>query len=238
MTVQQVSAPRKTGSRCKQFRRRITYSNFCFSLLSSLGYALITVYAKLLRTKIIYHPEFLQMDRSKTFFGFWHGRQFLLIPIAGTWGVSILADLSWAGEIQARILRRFGYVIVRGSSNRQNVRALLGMRQAMENGHPGAFALDGPSGPIYHSKAGIIFLAQKMNCTIVPVIVSAHKPWILKSSWCQYLLPKPFSKCYVSFEKPLKINLEFTSEKLDEILGQKTRAADRMMNVNRQIHVH
>lgn len=232
MTEKQVSAPRKSGSRWKQLRRRITYSNFSFNLLANLGFILITIYTKSLKIMINFHPEFLNMDRSKTFFGFWHGRQFLLIPVAGSWGVSILSDLSWAGEIQARLLSKFGYVIVRGSSKRQNVRALLGMKQAMENGNPGAFALDGPSGPVYQSKPGIVFLAQKMNRTIVPVVVSAHNPWIFKNTWCRYIFPKPFSKCYVSFEKPLKIDEDFKPEQLDEILNQMTKIADQKMKLN------
>ncbi len=232
MTQQQVSVPAKSGNRWKQLRRRITYSEFSFNFLAALGYALITLYTKTLKIKVCFHPELEKMDRSKTFFGFWHGRQFLLIPVAGKWGVSILSDLSWAGEIQARLLRRFGYVIVRGSSKRQNVRALLGMKQAMENGNPGAFALDGPSGPIYQSKPGVVFLAQKMNRTIVPVVVSANNPWILKNTWCKYVFPKPFSKCYVSFERPLPIDEDFSPEKLDDILNQKTQNADRIMKLN------
>ena len=217
-------------SRLKQFRRRITYSEGFIDLLASAATIIIFLYAKTLKIRYYFHPDFLKLDRTKVFYGLWHGRQFLLISSFGHWNVSLMTDVSWAGEIQTKILSRFGYVVVRGSSKRKGVRALLNMKRAMEGGCSGAFAMDGPSGPIHKSKPGILFLAQKLGYPIVPVATSADRAWIFRNTWCRYLLPRPFSRCYVAFGKPFWeaiVDGRVTSGALDRILLEWTNRADR-----------
>jgi len=221
---------RTIGFSLKSLRRRITYSDGFINFLASLAVFVITCYTKTLRIRYYFHPDFLRLDRTKVFYGFWHGRQFLLVPSFGNWHISIMSDLSWAGEIQTRILSRFGYVIVRGSSKRKGAQALLTMKKVIENGAAGGFALDGPSGPIYKSKPGILFLAQKMGYPIIPLTASADQAWILKKTWCRYLLPKPFARCYVAMGKPIRVlkgNVGPTSEELDRILIDWTAQIDR-----------
>ncbi len=221
---------RSMGFSLKKLRRRITYSDRFINFVASLAVFIITVYIKTLKIKYYFHPDFLKLDRTKVFYGFWHGRQFLLVPSFGSWHISLMSDLSWAGEIQTRILSRFGYVVVRGSSKRRGAQALLAMKKVIEKGTAGAFALDGPSGPIYKSKPGIIFLAQKMGYPIVPLTTSADRAWILKKTWCRYLLPKPFARCYVAMGKPiwvLKKQTGLTAEELDRILIDWTAQADQ-----------
>ena len=190
----------------KRFRRRITYSKGFVQLVAFLAYTVIYLYFRTLKIRFYFHPEFLKLDRNKVFFGFWHGRQFLLIPSFAHWNITLITDISWAGDIQTLILQRFGYKVVRGSSKRKGVQALLHVKREAENGRSAAFALDGPSGPIYKAKPGILFLAQKMHYPIIPVVTNAEKAWRIKNTWCQYLLPKPFSKCYVAMDKPFWID--------------------------------
>lgn len=212
---------RTIGCTLKNLRRQITYSDGFINFLASLSVLVIACYTKTLKVRYYFHPDFLKLDRTKVFYAFWHGRQFLLVPSFGSWHISIMSDLSWAGEIQTRILSRFGYVVVRGSSKRKGAQALLSMKKVIKNGAAGGFALDGPSGPIYKSKPGIIFLAQKMGYPIIPLTASADRAWILKKTWCHYLLPKPFAKCYVAMGKPIwvvKKDVRLTSEELDRIL--------------------
>ena len=207
--------------RLKQVRRKITYSDSFIGLLASLTVFIIILYVKTLRIRTFFHPDFLKLDPTKVIFGFWHGRQFLLIPSFGDWNISIMTDISWAGDIQTKILKRFGYAVVRGSSKRKGVRALLYMKRAMEDGSAAVFALDGPSGPIYESKPGILFLAEKMGYPVVPVTTTADRAWILKQTWCRYLLPKPFSRCYVAIGKPLYCTTPkngLTTKELDRIM--------------------
>ena len=215
--------------RLKGWRRRITYSTRFTDFIASAATLFIRAYTKTLKTQYYFHPEFLNLDHNKVFFGFWHGRQLLLVPSFGHWHVTLMTDLSWAGEIQTRILTRLGYHVVRGSSKRKGIRALLSMKKEIEKGFSGAFALDGPRGPIYKSKPGILFLAKKFDYPIIPTATSAGRCWILKSTWCHYMLPKPFSRCYISMGRPMRVSSEseeFLSAAFDKHLKVWTAKAD------------
>jgi lysophospholipid acyltransferase (LPLAT)-like uncharacterized protein len=216
--------------RLKQLRRRITYSNGFLQFAAFLAYILIYLYFRTLKVRYHFHPEFLELDRNKVFFGFWHGRQFLLIPSFGHWNATLITDISWAGEIQTRILQRFGYIVVRGSSKRKGVQALLHVKREAENGHSAAFALDGPSGPIHQAKPGILFLARKMHYPIIPLTSGAKNAWTLENTWCRYLFPKPFSRCFVAMGKPVWIeetNEEVLIQNLNRTMNQWTQYVDR-----------
>lgn len=223
--------PGKSSNPLKNFRRRITYSDGFLNFAANLAYGLISTYMRTLKVEIAFDTETEKLDLTKVVFGFWHGRQFLLLPIGAQWNMAILSDISWAGEIQSRILRKLGYHVVRGSSKKKPARALLGVKKAIEQGCSAAFALDGPSGPIYEAKPGVIFLAQKFNRPLIPVTASANRGWILKSTWCRYLLPKPFAKCKVRFHNPLEINDNFNSKLLDALLIEKTSELDKILGL-------
>lgn len=98
------------------------------------------------------------------------------------------------GEILSELLRREGNLLVRGSSNRDNIKSLKeALRYAKENYTIG-IAIDGPKGPIFEPKAGAIFIAQKTGLPIVPVSSYCNRKWIFKNMWDRLEIPKPFSK--------------------------------------------
>lgn len=227
MTQQLVVKPGKSSNPLKNFRRRITYSEGFLNFAAALAYGMIRSYMKTLRVKVEFGSETEKLDLTQVVFGFWHGRQFLMLPVGPQWNMAILSDISWAGEIQARILKKLGYHVVRGSSKKKPARALLSVKKAIEAGCSAGFALDGPSGPIYESKPGVIFLAQKFNRPLIPVTASASRGWIIKNTWCRYLLPKPFSVCKVIFHNPLTIHDDFDSKELDALFIQKTEEIDQ-----------
>ncbi len=226
MTCQSVVKPGKSSNAVKNFRRQITYSEGFLNFAAWLAYGVIYSYMKTLKVQIEFEEETRKLDLTKVVFGFWHGRQFLLLPVGVRWNMAILSDISWAGEIQARILQKLGYTVIRGSSKKNAARALLATKKAIENGCSAGFALDGPSGPIYESKPGILFLAQKLNRALIPVAASASRAWIIKQTWCRYLLPMPFSNCVVRFYNPVIITDDFDSTTLDALLISKTNQLD------------
>jgi lysophospholipid acyltransferase (LPLAT)-like uncharacterized protein len=216
----------------KGLRRKITYSSAFTSLVAYLASGIIALYNKTLKVHFYFHPEFLKLDRTKAIYGFWHGRQFLLIPNFDDWNVSLMTDVSWAGDVQTKILKRFGFVPVRGSSKRKGMQALLNMKRSMDAGRAAGFAVDGPRGPFHKSKPGILFLAQKMGYPIVLMTTSADRAWILNGTWCKYVLPKPFSHCYIAVGRPLWEATEegkLTSEELDRLLEEWTVETDRKL---------
>jgi lysophospholipid acyltransferase (LPLAT)-like uncharacterized protein len=213
----------------KRFRRRVTRSTPFVAAIAWAAAALVSAHSRLLRVTFDDHPDLAQIDPSRVLYGFWHGRQYLLVHGFRDRGIAIMTDLSWAGEIQTRILTRLGYTTVRGSSRRKAGRALASMKRAIERGHPAAFALDGPSGPAFRSKPGILYLAAKLGYPIVPVATSAKPALVLRNTWCGYLFPLPFARCRVVRGAPIRAAAGggITAEELDRIVDELSVDADR-----------
>ncbi|MBN1895931.1 DUF374 domain-containing protein [bacterium] len=215
-------------ARLKAYRRRITYSDRFLTLLSGLIVFLIRCYLPLLRIRMVYHPAFIALDRTKAFYGFWHGRLLLLAPVFGKWKITIMTDLSWAGGLLARILARFGYTVVRGSSKRQGFEGIIRMKKAVEQGTGGALAVDGPHGPGFRSKPGILYLARKLGYPVVPLTFGCSRYWTLRT-WDRVIVPKPFSRCLLALGEPHapgRFRGDADTETLDQILMQWSNQID------------
>src|SRR5512142_651315 len=113
-------------------------------------------------------PDRLKAAGKGFIFAFWHGGLFLLCHTHRHSGALIPASESRDGEIMARLLKRFGFKVVRGSSKRKGARAAIGLIDGLRSGMIPALAVDGPRGPRHEVKQGIIYLAGKLKVPIVP----------------------------------------------------------------------
>jgi len=75
---------------------------------------------------------------------------------------------------------------------------------------------DGPRGPAFEVKRGIILAAQEAQATVIPFTWEATRCWHLKT-WDRLMIPKPFSTLKVAFLAPLKSP---TKEQLEQALNQ------------------
>ena len=144
---------------------------------------------------------------------FWHGR-----ILAGTWvfrhrGIAVMASANFDGQWIARIIERFGFRAVMGSSSRGGARALLEMKREIERGHPVAFTLDGPRGPARVAQPGAVWLAGATGSPILPFHAEGTNFWSARS-WDSTQVPKPLSKVALVIGQPLSV--EDTSEKVLE----------------------
>ncbi len=129
-------------------------------------------------------------------FPFWHR---CVLP--ATWlyrkrHLAVMTSQSLDGEYIARVIRRFGFIPVRGSSSRGGQRALLEMNRQLVQGNGVAFTIDGPRGPRYVAKKGPVLLARMSGVAITAFYVAVEKAWVLKT-WDALVIPKPFSRIYV-----------------------------------------
>lgn len=204
---------------------------FAKKILPCLASLLIRGISRTTHLKIEGEEEIdkLRLNKERLLYVFWHGRQFLLVwYIQRKNPISLLSSLSSDGEIQARILAKFGYDIVRGSSAKGGVSGLLGLKERVLSGNDIGLAADGPRGPAYLVKDGIIFLAKKLNMWIAPLTSSSHRGWIMKNAWDEYLLPVPGSRAIIKFGKPYKPEGGISEETniLKERLDLLTKEAD------------
>jgi lysophospholipid acyltransferase (LPLAT)-like uncharacterized protein len=191
---------------------------------------LLTLWCRTLRITFVNKniPDSFKAEGRNIIFAFWHGRQFLLFHTHRALGVVIPASESRDGEIQAGILTRFGFEVVRGSSKRKGAQALLGLVDGLRRGKHIALAVDGPRGPLYEVKQGVTYLAGKLDKPIVPVITSAKRFWVLDRIWDKYLLPVPFTRAIVLYGEPIMVN-GTSEEVLEAKRGELQTALNRLM---------
>jgi lysophospholipid acyltransferase (LPLAT)-like uncharacterized protein len=167
---------------------------------------------------------------------FWHGR-LLAMPFAykGNKG-KVLISRHRDGEFIARVISYFGVGTVRGSYRKEgSVSSVREMLSEIGQGTDLGITPDGPKGPRYQVKQGIIELARLTGRPIVPVTYSASKKKVF-SSWDRFVLPYPFSKILFVWGDPLFVardargaSLEQRRLDLEEGLVALTEKADRMV---------
>jgi len=199
-------------------------------ILSFIGWVVLSLWSRTLRIQFVNKeiPSRLASEGKNVIYAFWHGRQFLLFHSHRNSGIVIPASESRDGEIQAGILKWFGFDVVRGSSKRKGDRALLGLVSGLRRGKDLALAVDGPRGPIYEAKQGVAYLAGKLDKQIVPVITSAKSFWVLDKIWDKYLLPKPFTRGIVLYGEPIIVK-GISEEELEGKRKELEAALNRLM---------
>jgi lysophospholipid acyltransferase (LPLAT)-like uncharacterized protein len=199
-------------------------------ILSFIGWVVLSLWSRTLRMQFVNKeiPDRLAAEGKNVIYAFWHGRQFMLFHTHRNSGVVIPASESRDGEIQAGILKRFGFDVVRGSSKRKGDRALLGLVSGLRKGKDLAIGVDGPRGPLYEAKQGVVYLAGKLDTQIVPVTTSARSFWVLEKIWDRYLLPKPFTRGVVMYGEPIIVN-GISEEELERKRKELEAALNRLM---------
>ena len=140
-------------------------------------------------------------EKKNFVLAFWHGTMLLPWYYHRNKNFSALVSQSKDGEILTRLLKRWNYSVVRGSSNMGGKEALeLLMRESSE-GRNIAITPDGPKGPIYEMKAGAVVCAKKNSIPLYLLGARYDKKYILKS-WDKFEIPKPFSKVSLVYSDP------------------------------------
>lgn len=131
------------------------------------------------------------------------------------------------GEILSEVLKREGNELIRGSSNRDNIKSLKEAVRYAKNGYTLGIAIDGPKGPIFEPKAGAIYIAQKTGLPMICVSSYCSKKWVLKNLWDRLEIPKPFSRNIHYVGEPFYISGEISIEAATKIVKEKIHEAGR-----------
>jgi lysophospholipid acyltransferase (LPLAT)-like uncharacterized protein len=142
------------------------------------------------------------LDHQKTGKGLilalWHGRTLLPIYYCRNRGFWAIISLSRDGEMQNRVVSRYGYRTIRGSSGKQGARAFLESVRRLQEGGVLSITPDGPKGPDRKVQIGTVMLSQRSGCPVLPIGASCH-PRKLLGSWDSYMFPKPFGRAAIVF---------------------------------------
>ncbi len=166
---------------------------------------------------------------------FWHNRMMPLIWLERHRGIVAMVSRSIDGEVVARVLERFGYRTVRGSSSRGAVSATKAAVKELKKGGIVAIIPDGPRGPVYTVQPGAVVLARITGLPILPATAVYERFWQVKS-WDGFYIPKPFSRVVVGYGEPLYIPEDISTD--DARLMLKRALFELEANLRQYIRCH
>src|SRR5579864_7231671 len=167
------------------------------------------------------------LDERPLVASFWHSCMIPATYLFRDMGIRVMSSYSYDGKYMGRIIKRFGFVAVKGSSSRNPVRALLGLRRALDDGWTVAFTLDGPRGPRHKVKPGPVALARSSGVSLTMFHAAVEKAWVL-NSWDRLMIPVPFSRVLVRFGKLIPLPHNVSEEDVERYTAELQASLDRV----------
>jgi len=155
-------------------------------------------------------------------YAIWHNRLFLLAGVFAGREICAIVSKSKDGELIAKALDVLGYNLARGSSSRGGAQALLQMLKNKDYNKGFVVTVDGPRGPCYKVKDGVVFLALKSGLPIIPVSYKISKSFTI-NSWDKFIIPFPFSSAQIIFGEPFFVKEDMDLLASKEIIEKKLK---------------
>ena len=166
---------------------------------------------------------------------YWHQHHVLCSTLVRRWirrgfKACFLISGSVDGEVPERIARSWGAEVIRGSANQSGALALRDMQAMMKRGYSIVTTADGPRGPKYEIKPGVMVMARIGNVPIVPIGCAADRAWYL-DRWDHFMIPKPFARVVLAVGEPHSIPREVS---LDAIEPHRLAVQETVMSLMRE----
>ena len=157
-------------------------------------------------------------DQNKNFIlAFWHGTMLLPWYLHGNPNFAALTSKSKDGELLAKVLKNWGYKVVRGSSSTGGDVALGIMIDYARNNYSVAITPDGPRGPKNKFKAGAVITAKKSNRPLILAGVGFKKKKLLKN-WDKFEIPYFFTTAKIIYSDPIYVDSGISYEETSELI--------------------
>ena len=178
-----------------------------------------------LTRKEYFYADGVQMNNPNIIV-FWHRKIFTVCNATRiVKKKASMVSASKDGEILSEVLRREGNELIRGSSNKDNIKSLKEAMKYAKKKYGLGIAIDGPNGPIFEPKSGAIFIAQRTGMPIVPVSSYCSRKWIFKNMWDKLEIPMPFTKCVHYVAEPFYLSKETSLEESTELVKKRIHDA-------------
>jgi lysophospholipid acyltransferase (LPLAT)-like uncharacterized protein len=215
-------------------RRFTLRQRIVLRIIIAAGYWFIRLIGPTLRVSVSYEEGAQPtVGQRPLILSFWHA---CIIPATYLFrnvGIRVMSSNSYDGEYMGRIIHKFGFVAVKGSSSRNAVRALLGLRRALHEGWAVAFSLDGPRGPRYKVKPGPVALSRSSGVSLSTFHIAVERAWVL-NTWDRLIIPKPFSRVLMRFGKLIPVPAETGDEDVERYQQELQDSLDRIREFSEQ----
>ena len=134
----------------------------------------------------------------------WHSRILPLLYHRRGEDIALLISRHRDGGYLAELSERWGYRVVRGSSQRGGEAGLLGLVRYLRQGGEVALTPDGPRGPAERMKPGALAAAQHANAVVIAAGCRPSSAWWIES-WDRFCLPRPFATVEIRYSAPFGV---------------------------------
>ncbi len=182
-------------------------------------FQLVEILCKTLRINIINKKIITELEKQNQNYilGFWHGTMLLPWYLNRNKNFAGLTSKSKDGDLLAKILKKWKYKVLRGSSSEGGDIALGLMIDFAKNGYSIAITPDGPKGPPHKLKAGAVIAAKKAGLPLVLAGIGFKNKRYLKS-WDSFQIPKFFTKVNVIYSDPVYVGENLSREETSKII--------------------
>ncbi|MFB6356594.1 MAG: lysophospholipid acyltransferase family protein [bacterium] len=129
---------------------------------------------------------------------FWHGQMLPLLNFFRNHGLYTFISPHRDGEYISRVLEGLGNCSIRTSLRDMRLSALKQAIRLVREGESLAITPDGPVGPAFQAKPGIIKVSKRLEIPILPVAGMAGHQKILES-WDRFVFPLPLGATWMRF---------------------------------------
>lgn len=185
-------------------------------LIIKLLIPLVALYLRII-SRTIRWEKYYDFDKSAgEIYAIWHGNALCMALMGIDRNIYTLVSRFRDGDIAAYLLQKLGYYVVRGSTEEGRVEkggrsGFLKLLKALREGYKVAITVDGPKGPAFVVKKGIVLLAKKSGKPIIPIYADFQKYIVLKT-WDRFTIPLPFSRAKLLIGKEIYVKEEDSIE--------------------------
>lgn len=187
------------------------------NFLAKLVYIAFRIQEPFTRIKQVNTP-----DIKPCIYAMWHAHQCCIHGIEDKTNLNVLISRSIDGEIIARTVEKWGFKTVRGSKGKKgSVEATMQLIDRLKNNECIAMMVDGPSGPAFVAKDGVVKIAKMAQAPIIPLYWYSEDPSFLKlPSWDGFRYPLFYTRLLNLYGEPIYVNADNTDEQDKEVLMQ------------------
>lgn len=184
-----------------------------------LGYVLwlfITLVCFTLRKRVRGDAERLRSTQSIV--ALWHNTIFVpcyfyRYVIRGKICMSMLTSASKDGTMLSTVAKSYGMRTVRGSAHRRGAIGFFDMLRELREGMSMCITPDGPKGPCYKCRPGVIKLASTSGLSITPLRFK-FGACLRTRTWDRFHIPLPFSRVEMEICPQISVPKDITEEDL------------------------
>lgn len=168
---------------------------------------------------------------------YWHSQQLVLSELLQDWirrgfKAGFIISASVDGEVPARLAQSWGAEVIRGSAKRTGALVLRDARALMKRGVSVVTTPDGPRGPAFEFKSGVVLMARIAGAQLVPIGYAASRAWVM-NTWDRFMVPAPFAKIVITIGEPIDPPRGASMEEIESARDEIQAAMDAVIQVSK-----